>query len=82
MRVGFNPNKDKLKQNSEYLHQVIIPVYIPSHEDYFKDSLKILKLCITSVLNTIHDKTFITIVNNGSCKDVKEYLESLFNCCK
>lgn len=79
MRVGLNPNKDKLKEKSEYLHQVIIPVYIPNEEGYFKDSLKILKLCIKSLLSTIHNKTFITIVNNGSCKSVKKYLESLFN---
>jgi hypothetical protein len=79
MRIGLNPNKDKFLKPSNYIHQVIIPVYIPNQEDYFKDSLKIFKLCIESLLSTIHNKTFITIVNNGSGQVVKEYLELLFN---
>ena len=51
MRVGLNPNRDKLLPISDYLHQIIIPVYIPNQEDYFKDSLKILKLCLASLFN-------------------------------
>lgn len=77
MRVGFNPNKDKLLSASEYLHQVIIPVYIPEHEGYFKDSFAILKLCLESLFATIHKQTFITIVNNGSDIIVGDYLEGI-----
>ncbi len=66
MRIGLNPNKDTVIKPSNYIHQVIIPVFIPNEEGYFKDSLKIFKLCIESLLSTIHNKTFITIVNNGS----------------
>lgn len=79
MRIGLNPNKDSVIECSKYIHQVVIPVYIPNQEGYFKDSLRILKLCVESLLITIHNKTFITIVNNGSCQGVKQYLESLFN---
>lgn len=78
MRIGYNPQKDQPILNSEYLHQIIIPVYIPNFEGYFKDSLIILKLCLQSIFDTIHDKTFITIVNNGSCKLVKEFLDNLY----
>jgi hypothetical protein len=46
-------------------------VYIPHQEGYFKDSLKILQLCINSLVATVHAKTCISIVNNGSCDDVK-----------
>ena len=77
MRIGLNPHKDKLQKESDYLHQIIIPVYIPNQEGYFKESFKIFKLCVTSLLNTIHDKTFVTIVNNGSAKEIKEYLDEL-----
>lgn len=77
MRVGYNPQKDKSITSSGYLHQIIIPVYIPSQEGYFKDSFEILKLCIASLFATIHDKTFITIVNNGSDKIIVQYLDSL-----
>lgn len=77
MRVGYNPYKDQKIDESEYIHQVVIPVYIPNHEAYFKDSFAILKLCLESLLKTIHEKTFITIANNGSDSIVSDYLDAL-----
>ncbi len=77
MRIGYNPQKDKVQEESRYLHQVIIPVYIPNQEGYFKDSFAILKLCLESLWTTVHEKTFITIVNNGSEKIVADYLDLL-----
>ncbi len=77
MRVGHNPHKDKIQDASDYWHQVIIPVYIPNHEGYFKDSFAILKLCLQSLLSTVHTKTYISIVNNGSCDLIVDYLNSL-----
>lgn len=79
MRKGFNPNKDKKTTKLEYYHQVIIPVYIPNDSGYFKDSFKILKLTIDSLLKTSHKQTFITIVNNGSNEKVSKYFENLYN---
>ncbi|MBE0391137.1 glycosyltransferase family A protein [Flavobacterium sp. PL002] len=76
MRIGSNPHKDKLQESNPYLHQVVIPVYIPNQEGYFKDSFAILKLCLASLIATTHSKTFISIVNNGSCIEVKEYLDN------
>lgn len=78
MRVGYNPHKDKVQESSDYIHQVIIPVYIPNEEGYFKDSFAILKLCLESLLATVHAKTFISIVNNGSCVSVVDYLNDMF----
>ncbi|MEZ7503846.1 glycosyltransferase family A protein [Flavobacterium sp. Arc2] len=78
MRVGFNPHKDKTQTASDYFHEVIIPVYIPNQEGYFKDSFEILTLCLDSLFKTIHDKTYITVVNNGSCLEVVDYLNDLF----
>jgi hypothetical protein len=79
MRIGNNPHKDQFIEKSDYLHQIIIPVFIPHFEGYFKDSLVILKLCLQSLFNTVHNKTFITIVNNGSCNEIKNYLDELHN---
>lgn len=78
MRVGFNPHKDQPQKGSEYLHQVIIPVFIPNHEGYFSDSFKILQLCLNSLFETMHAKTFVTIVNNGSNKTIVDYLDGLY----
>ncbi|OAB27869.1 Glycosyl transferase family 2 [Flavobacterium fryxellicola] len=77
MRLGFNPHKDQPQEEAEYLHQIIIPVYIPNQQGYFKDSFKIFQLCLESLFSTVHDKTFITIVNNGSGSFVKDYLDEL-----
>lgn len=79
MRVGHNPHKNKQQEDSEYIHQVIIPVYIPNEEEYFKDSFKIFQLCLDSLFATTHDKTFISIVNNGSTSKVLTYLDELLN---
>lgn len=77
MRVGFNPNKDKPLPKSEFTHQVIVPVYIPHQKDYFKDSFQILRFCLESLITTSHSKTYITVVNNGSCEEVILYLNQL-----
>lgn len=79
MRIGSNPNKDKELQKSEFIHQVIVPVHIPHQDDYFKDSFKILKLCLESLFITSHAKTYFTIINNGSCQEIVSYLNQLHN---
>lgn len=79
MRVGYNPSKDQKNGESQYIHQVIIPVYVPNHEGYFKDSFAILKLCLESLFATVHKKTFITIANNGSDRIVADYLDELLS---
>lgn len=78
MRIGLNPHRDQPSEKSEYFHQIVIPVYIPNNEGYFKDSFRILELCLESLFCNIHDKTFITVVNNGSGDFVKSYLDKLF----
>jgi len=77
MRIGFNPNKDKELDSTDFIHQVVVPVFIPNHEDYFKDSFRILKYCLESLFKTSHNKTFFTIINNGSDKIVVDYLNNL-----
>ena len=79
MRIGQNPEKSNVELSTDILHRVVIPVYIPNlDEGYFKDGLDILKLCIESLLNTIHNKTRISIINNGSCVEVSTYLDELY----
>lgn len=79
MRVGYNPHKDQKNDKSEYIHQVVIPVYIPNHEGYFKDSFAILKLCLESLFATIHCRTFVTVINNGCDIMIATYLDSLLS---
>lgn len=77
MRIGFNPNKDKKIEPTDFFHQVIIPVYIPNFNGYFKDSFQILQYCLESLFKTSHDRTFFSVINNGSCAEVTTYLNQL-----
>ena len=79
MRIGNNPEKQNNQLSIDHYHRVIIPVFIPNlTDDYFKDGLVILKLCLSSLLSTIHDKTKISLVNNGCCNEVAEYLNEVY----
>jgi hypothetical protein len=79
MRIGINPARDQLLSASDFIHQVIVPVFIPNQEAYYNESLNVLKTCLESLFNTCHSKTYFTIVNNGSCKEVAAYLDDLMN---
>lgn len=78
MRAGENPQKANFKKPTKQYHQLIIPVYIPNNEGYYKDAFTIFKICLESVFKTIHNATFISVVNNGSSSEVSEYLNSLY----
>jgi hypothetical protein len=78
MRVGFNPEKENNTIKFDIYHRIIIPVYIPNFEGYFKDGLEIFKLCIQSLLMTVHEKTRITIYNNASHVVVENYINELY----
>lgn len=80
MRTGYNPNKDfKEKEEQYYYHKIIIPLYIPNFEGYFTSSFEIFKLSHSSLKKTIHKRTSISIISNGSCKEVNDFLKSLLD---
>jgi hypothetical protein len=75
MRIGINPIKNNKEILIENYHRIVIPVYIPNFEGYFAGSFDVFKLCLESLLLTIHSKTRITIYNNNSHSEVKEYID-------
>ena len=78
MRIGSNPNIDKSLDLNETSHRVIIPIYIPNAEGYFKDSFNVFKVCIESLLCTINKDTAVSLVSNGSSSEVNEYITELW----
>lgn len=78
MRVGQNPSKEQPVPEQKYFHQVILPVYIPQLDSYYESSFNVLELCLNSLFKTCHSRTFITLVNNGSCKVVELFLSRLY----
>ena len=78
MRVGRNPSKEQPVPQPDFFHQVVLPIYIPKLGDYYEESFEVLKLCLESLFKTCHSNTFITVVNNGSCKEIENFLDSLY----
>lgn len=77
MRTGVNPEKFKGEKNKDYKHRVIIPVFIPNNsEEYYSESIKVLNVCLNSIIKTInHETTAITLINNCSMTLVNNEIE-------
>lgn len=75
MRVGDNPSKSNFLIKIDSTHRIIISVYIPNLEEpYFKQSQKIFRLCLESLISTVHQNTRISIIINGCCEEVQEMI--------
>lgn len=74
MRLGSNPQKWETKIDLTTHHSVIIVVYIPNEEGFYKESFEVFKMCLDSLVSTINPNAAITVVNNGSHKKVSDFL--------
>jgi hypothetical protein len=74
MRFGSNPQKKEKKITLTTHHRIVIVVYIPNEEGFYKDSFDVFKLCLDSLVFTINSNAAITVVNNGSHKKVSDFL--------
>ncbi|HSD13288.1 MAG TPA: glycosyltransferase family A protein [Flavobacterium sp.] len=79
MRIGSNPNNHKTIDLNAASHRVIIPIYIPNAEGYFKDSFAVLKVCIHSLLATVNKDTVVSLISNGSSEEVNNYIKELWS---
>lgn len=77
MRVGNNPSNEEIIEDVVAFHRVIIPVYIPSETDYFKDAFEIFNYCLRSLHKTSCTHLKVSVVSNGSCTSVNEKLFGL-----
>ena len=77
MRKGANISKDVLLSPSVSSHRVIIPLYIPNEEAYYKDSYTIFEYCLFSVIKTSITQLKISVVSNNSCDSVNDKLYEL-----
>lgn len=78
MREGTNPQRHQKVAIRTYSHRIIIPLHIPNLEGYYKDSLDIFKLCLSSLFKTVGADSAITVVNNGSDKKVVAFINELY----
>ncbi|OYX85750.1 MAG: hypothetical protein B7Y83_03710 [Flavobacteriales bacterium 32-34-25] len=77
MRKGKNPSKNIKLQPNESQHRVIIPLYIPNEEDYYKGAFTIFKYCLDSVQKTASSYLKVSVISNGSCNAVHTKLVDL-----
>ncbi len=76
MRLGDNPSKGLAAGDENFVHHVLVPVYIPNHEGYYEHSFEVLKLCLESLRKTTHGRTCISVINNGSSLQVRDWLNA------
>jgi hypothetical protein len=74
MRVGFNPVYKKNLIQKPFRHRIIIPVYIDRSSDYFVETVKIFKKCLSSFIETKSAFTAITVVLNGYDSELFDFL--------
>lgn len=77
MRIGSNPQKKNYKIDMLSNHRIVMVVFIPELTGYYVSMLEVLKISLKSIIMTIPSTSKITIVDNGSCKEVQDYLIGL-----
>lgn len=76
-RVGQNPMKwvENVHQPQKITATTV--VHIPMLEGYWRESLEVLKLCLTSMRSSTDIPFDLMVFDNGSCEMVQEYLVEL-----
>ena len=77
MRKGTNISKDVLLSPSVSSHRVIIPLYIPNEEEYYKEAYPIFEYCLFSAIKTSDTQLKISVISNNSCDSVNDKLYEL-----
>ncbi len=78
MRVGMNPQKEYKKIELKEHHRVVVVVFIPRLEGYYENMFEVFKLNLESINSTKNEFCVITVVNNGCCDVVVEYLNEMY----
>ncbi len=74
MRFGANPVKDNPNLSGYGRHRVIMPVYIPNEEGYFKQALEVLRLSLDSLELTGAGQIKLTVIVNAATAAVEQEL--------
>lgn len=77
-RRGYNPHKTITLNHTQGDVTALTVVHIPSLEGYWAHSLDILKLCLNSMRSSTEVDFDLMVFDNGSCTEVRSYLQELF----
>jgi len=76
-RIGMNPARGKRTSYRPARVTVCLITYIPHEDGYFKNKLDVLRLTLASVFTNTSLPFDLMVFDNGSCKEVVEYLEEI-----
>jgi glycosyltransferase involved in cell wall biosynthesis len=74
----MNPSRGKVSDYRPAQVTVAILVYVPHLTGYFEHRMEVVQLCLTSVLENTHTPVDLLIFNNGSCAEIRTYLDALY----
>ena len=76
MRDGVNPEKFKSEALPEFLHRVIVPVFIPNLiDDYYQNQYAVFEVFLDELIKTINpETTAISLINNNCCDEISELI--------
>ncbi len=74
-RFGMNPARNKNISYTPSRVSATMMTYIPNLEGYFTHRLDVLKLSLDSLIQSVGEKIDIAVFNNGSCIQVREFLD-------
>ncbi len=77
MRVGQNPAKNIKTVIKPQRITVAVLNYIPNQQGYFAESFAVLQRCLGSILDNTRVPYDLMLFDNGSCQEVKQYLQEL-----
>lgn len=75
-RFGMNPARNKTISYAPSRVTAAMVSYIPNLEGYFQHRLDVLRLSLESLIQSLDQTCDIMILNNGSCQEVVDYLET------
>ena len=75
----MNPQKEHAKIELQSHHRVIVAVFIPKLKGYYNNMFEVFQLCLESLFITKNKFCAITVVNNGCCSEVLDYLNKIYS---
>jgi len=76
-RIGMNPARNRVSDYKPARVTAAVLVYIPYLHGYFEHRMDVLRLCLSSLIQNTHEPFDLLVFDNGSCEEVKAYLQSL-----
>jgi len=76
-RIGMNPARNRVSEYKPARVTAAVLVYIPYLHGYFEHRMDVLRLCLRSLLQNTQEPYDLLVFDNGSCDEVKAYLQSL-----